>query len=294
MITLALTSALALTAAGNDVRTDASARLARLVEVATIDEACAILEPSERDILEREINTARHYAERNGLSSATYTAGLDRIQRRWSTPDCDSSATARPVTRYRQAMHGWLMGGEQSFGGHARTWTAMRAVEPAGHWTLAQDALHGDVAARFGSALIESGPVILLSVRSPHVPASAVLVMRDTDLSPRPVDFTSGGRRPPPGGEPLAALGALASGQQRIWTSGRLRDDALLAPEGDGHSASFTFPADTLEQMMALETAEAARVELYDATGSRVGRVWIEIGALRQARDYALAVNAER
>lgn len=295
MISLALASALALTASGQDVRTDAAARLARLIEVSAIDEACALLAPHERTILQREITTARHQAERDGLSSANYTSGVARIQRRWSTPDCASEDTLHPVLRYRQALDGWLMGGERSFAGPSRMWTARRAGEETpSDWILAQDAAHGDLSARFGAVTIGADPVVLLSLRSPRHPASAVLVLRDVTLAPTPVDFTSGGRRPPPGGEPLAALGALASGQQRVWTSGRLRDGGQFAPDGEGGTASFTFPGDTLERMMALESAEAARIDLYDAAGARIGRVWIEIGALRQARDYALAANTPR
>lgn len=294
MITLPFILALALTASGNDVRTDAASRLARLVEVAAIDGACGLLSESERAILDRELVTARHQAERDGLSSAAYTSGAARIQRRWATPDCTDADTARPVLRYQRALEGWLLGGERRFDGHARTWTARRAGEATGEWILAQDALHDGMAARFGSVLIGGDAVVLLSVRTDRLPASAVLVLRDIELAPQPVDFTSGGRRQPPGGEPLARLGALASGQRRVWTSGRLRDGGRFAPEGTGDTASFTFPAGTLEQMMPLESAEGARVDLYDAAGVRIGRVWIEVGALRQAHDYALAANTSR
>lgn len=291
MIAFALASALSLTASGQEVRTDAPARLARLIEVAAIDEACALLEPGQRAVLDREILTARHQAEREGLTTATYRAGSERIQRRWSTPDCESQDTRHPVMRYQQALDGWLLGGERRFDGPRRIWTAGRAEEGTSDWILAQDAAHGDLSARFGSARIGDRAVVLLSLRSARRPASAVLILRDIALAPRPFDFTSGGRREPPGGEPLAALGALASGQQRIWTSGVLRDGGRFAPEGEGGTASFTFPDDTLERLMALDAAEGARVDFYDSAGARMGRIWIEIGALRQARDYALAAN---
>jgi hypothetical protein len=293
MITLALASSLVLAASGDDAHAETAARLARLVEVATIDDACAILPDSERAILDREIATTRHRAEAGGMSTATWSSGTERIQRRWASSDCSAGAQ-QTVLRYRQALNGWLMGGERSFDGHRRSWTARSAGESAADWILAQSADHNGISARFGSVLIGGDAVVLLSLRSVRHPASAVLVMRDLELAPRPVDFTSGGRRQPPGGEPLATLGALSSGQQRVWTSGVLRDAGQFAPDGDGAATSFTFPADTLEQMMALETAEAARVDLYDASGARIGRVWIEVGALRQARDYALAANAAR
>lgn len=294
MIVLALASSLAITAPGDDARAETAARLARLVEVAAIDEACALLPDSERAILDREIATVRHQAEAGGMSSATWSSGAERIQRRWASPDCASADAQRSVLRYRQALNGWLMGGERSFDGHRRSWTARQAGDSASDWILSQNAEHDGISAQFGSVLIGGDAVVLLSLRSARQPASALLVMRDLELAPRPVDFTSGGRRQPPGGEPLATLGALSSGQRRVWTSGVLRDAGQFAPDGDGRTASFTFPADTLEHMMALEAAEAARVDLYDASGARIGRVWIEIGALRQARDYALAANAAR
>ena len=294
MIVLALASGLALTASHDDTRVETAARLARLVEAAAIYEACAILPAGERAILEREIATARHHAEAGGMSSATWSSGSERIRRRWASPDCNAPGTQQTVLRYRQALNGWLMGGERNFEGHQRSWTARAAGDEHSQWSLAQDAVHGGISARFGSVIIGEDAVVLLSLRAPRQPASAVLVLRDVELAPRPVDFTSGGRRQPPGGEPLAALGALASGQQRIWTSGVLRDGGRFAPDGNGVTASFTFPDGTLEQMMALETAEAARVDLYDAAGARMGRIWIETGALRQARDYALAANAVR
>ncbi|WP_439634234.1 hypothetical protein [Glycocaulis sp.] len=291
MIGLVLASSLALTASGDDARAETAARLARLVEVAAIDEACAMLPPAERAILDREIASVRHQAEAGGMSSATWSSGSERIRRRWASPDCGASAAQQTVLRYRQALNGWLMGGERSFEGQRRVWTARAAENEHSHWALAQDAVHDGISARFGSVIIGEDTVVLLSLRAPRQPASAVLVLRDVQLAPRPVDFTSGGRRQPPGGEPLAGLGALSSGQRRIWTSGVLRDGGRFAPGGDGVTASFTFPGDTLEQMMALEAAEAARVDLYDASGARMGRIWIEIGALRQARNYALAAN---
>lgn len=295
MIILTALSALSLSQAAEDVRTGPAARLGRLVEVATIDTACGLLAPGERAILEREIATARHQAEQDGMSAAVYSSGTARIQRRWTTPDCTSSETVFPVSRYRQALNGWLMGGERVFDGPSRSWTAgPPTIEGEAPWILAQDAVHGDLSARFGSVIIGTEPVVLLSLRSGQRPVSAVIVLRDVNLAPTPIDFTYGGRRQPPGGEPLAALGALSNGQQRIWTSGRLRDGGQFAPEGEGETASFIFPDETLERIAALDAAEAARVDLFDETGGRIGRVWIEAGGLRQAHDYALAANTPR
>lgn len=168
----ALSAALALSATTQEAGSDAALRLARLVEVAAIDDACGLLPPSERAILEREMLTARHHAERDGMSSATYASGTARIQRRWATPDCTASATTGHVLRYRQALHGWLLGGERSFEGHQRQWTARRSAEASGDWILAQDARHGPMNARFGTVLIGQDVTVLLAIRSDRLPAS--------------------------------------------------------------------------------------------------------------------------
>lgn len=270
---------------------DARTRLARLIEVGAIDDACGYLRSEERAALDRATRSARLDARREGLDDAQADAGTERIRRRWTTPACADPEVHGPVTRYRQAMQAWLADGEEVFTGHHRQWTARRADPEAPGWTLAQDAERGPVRARFGTVLIGGDPVMLVAVRAPQAPATVILSLRDEHRAPRAMDLTAGGVLPPPGGEVLAGLGAPSSAHKRIWATSRLRDGGRLEIEGDGAHAAFTFPLSTLEELSLLETGEGVRVDLYDASGARTGYVWIEIGALRAAMDYAAAAN---
>lgn len=269
---------------------DARARLARLVEVSAIDDRCNFLRTDERATLERVLRSARRDAEREGLDSAHADAGTENIRRRWVAASCSDPEVHGPVTQYRQAMQSWLSNGVEVFTGHHRHWTARRA-DPDMPWTLAQDAERGDMRARFGMVLIGGDPVLLLAVRAPNAPATVILSLRDETRAPRAIDLTAGGVLPPPGGEVLAALGAPSGAHKRIWTTGQLRDDGRFAMPGEGEHAAFTFPDGVLEQLSALEAGEGARLELYDSAGMRTGQIWIEIGALRAAMDYAAAAN---
>ncbi len=270
---------------------DTRARLARLIEVASIDEICGFLSAGERATLERTLNSARREAEREGLDAGTANAGAERIRRRWVAASCSDPEVHGPVTQYRQALHAWLADGEQVFTGYHRHWTARRSGEGENAWTLAQDAGRGDVRARFGTVLIGGDPVVLLAVRAPRAPATVILSLRDEALAPRAVDLTAGGVLAPPGGEVVAGLGAPAGAHKRIWTTGPLRDGARFAISGEGEHAAFTFPATTLDALSRLEAGEGVRLELYDASGRRSGTVWLEVGALAAAMDYALAAN---
>lgn len=273
---------------------DARGRLARLIEVSAIDDACSFLRAEERSTLDRAIRSARRDAGREGLDGASAEASTERARRRWMAASCNDPEVHGQVSRYRQAMHAWLADGEALFEGHTRHWTAQRVDGQTTHWTLAQDAQRGAVSARFGSVLIGGEPVVLLAVRAPQAPVTAILSLRDETRAPRAIDLTAGGMLPPPGGDVLAGLGAPSSAHKRIWATGRLRDGDRFAIPGEGEYTAFTFPASVLDALTALDSAEGARLELYDGSGVRIGLVWIEIGTLPAAIDYAAAANGWR
>lgn len=292
---LFLTAALGSSAASSEVETNFYLRAQALAA----DEACEFLSDPERDILQAGLAQARRDLASAGADSARVESALSRIRTDRRLAACDSEPVQELAGHARAAAIEVMRQPAQGFQGPRRSWRVDRTRYDFVRWPVLQQ-MEG---ARFGRAVLrpdpnlrdriddrEQGAALVLAGESAAV--SAILVLRDIELAPRAYDRTLGGLLSLPDGAPLARYSAPPHAERRIFASQKLSPEHAQrlfsdANKPEGAASGFVFPDSALEALARLAPGEAAAVELYNARGERIDRLWIEAGHLRAALTFA-------
>lgn len=259
------------------------------VQAAALDARCGLLTPAERAALDAGLNQSRRERLESGVDAADLDGWEASLRERADELDCRSERARAVAADIGEAYRAWLHAPTANYRGDHRSWRADRRTGDAAGWRVRQDAQN----TAFG--LDASGGRVALAGRSDKPPASAVLVLRDSAKAARPMDSTAGGLVDPPGGDPVAVWGPPPNAQTRWWAQARLAaaDASGLAPDGDAPAYGFEFPRQALDALARLEPRESARIDLLAADGRRIGRIWIEAGALGPALAFADAARFE-
>lgn len=286
-MTPALLLAIALSAQPAD---PAGAPFAMRVQAAALDSRCGLLTPAERAALDAGLNQSRRERLESGVDAADLDGWEASLRERADALDCRSEQAHAVAADIGDAYRAWLNAPTAEYRGDHRSWRADRRTGGPSRWRVRQDAQ----GAAFGLEDARGGRVALAG-RGEKTPASAVLVLRDGAKAARPMDSTAGGLVEPFGGDPVAAWGPPPNAQTRWWANARLdpADAASLAPDGLAPAYGFEFPRQALDALARLEPRESARIDLLAADGRRIGRVWIEAGALGPALAFADAARFE-
>lgn len=253
------------------------------------DEACALLAPTERALLDAAIRRSRDDAVLQGATPDQ----LDRFETRIDTgfaADCTAAEALPGVAAHRAQIERLSGFDEARFEGRVQGWTARRGAMNADRagWRVVQAISGGD--ALFGIFQDGEEAGIALALRSAQPSAYAVAVLRDPAREPFAVDLTAGGLLPPPGLDPISRWGAPSDRQARVFATQSLpaARAAQLAPAFGEPAYGFRFPDDFAARLIALAPREGVHIDLHDASGAVTARYWIEVGAL----DAALAFLA--
>lgn len=261
--------------------------LGALMTLRAGDAACDLFGPSPRALLEASIERARD----NQIRAGADPLDLDRATARVDSapaPACDDPELAALAAGHEARIESLAGYSDLTFPGVHRDWRVDRGAVRAGRgaeprWRVAQR--DGAGQASFGVFQQNGEMRLALAYNSDSPAARAGLMFRDGARQPYPMDFTAGGLLPAPDSDPAASWGAGIRSQSRVSAAARLTPDvaAYLAPAGGETARGFVFAQTALQRLVNLTPRESIAVELFDATGQTVERIWFEVGALRAA-----------
>ena len=185
---------------------------------------------------------------------------------------CNDPVLTSEATRVRSAFSAYARMLRMTFPGSAAAWKADRTVLASrvdtGRWALTTSAVHMDADTHFGVVVI-GGRLSLFATppASGGSPATARLVMRDTDLADRP--YLSGALTSPPRSVSKVFLAA----------------ERRSSPDGQ---EGFRFSDAAAEALAALDPREAIVVEFVytSSQGERVTRALYEVGDFAPAYGF--------
>ncbi len=254
------------------------------------DEACAVFDDAERALLDAAIARGLDDAVLAGSDPEALEAALAR---QTIVPRCNDARLANLARDHRARIEGLATYTELSFQGRARTWIVDRRparTNTQPRWRVSQRTAAGD--AIFGVAELGEDLQLVLAFNSETPFASAVIVARDQDRQPYPVDFTAGGLLDPPGRDGASAWGPSTGMTQRFLATDRLSAEAAatLAPASGFEARGFVFAPESLAALAQLTPREGVAIELRNRAGDVASQIWFEVGALQAA----LAMQAVR
>jgi hypothetical protein len=247
------------------------------------DDACALLNDAQRALLDAAIARASDDAVLAGADPQALDATLARET---LAPACTEARLPTLVREHLERIESLASFTEISFQGTARTWIvdrrpARRNAPP--RWRIVQNTGAADAA--FGVAEVDQAFQLALAFNSDERLSSAVLIARDPERLPYPMDFTAGGLLPPPGRDGASAWGAPAGQDRRFVAQDRLSPDAAaaLAPASGDPARGFVFSEDALVWLAQLTPREGVAIELRDRAGDVASLYWFEVGSLQGA-----------
>ncbi len=261
--------------------------LGALIALRAGDEACDLFGPAPRALLDASIARARDDEVRAGADPVALDRAVNRLADAGAQP-CDDPGLAVLAAEHEARIDRLAAYSDLTFPGVHRDWAVDRGAVRAGRgaeprWRVSQR--DGAGQASFGVFQQNGEMRLALAYNGDVRAARAGLVFRDPGRQAHPMDFTAGGLLPAPDGDPAASWGAGARGQSRVSAAARLdaQTAAYLAPAGGETAFGFVFPENALRPLTGLTPRESIGVELFDATGQTVRRIWFEVGALRAA-----------
>lgn len=261
---------------------EAGAIFADRLTLRAADDACVLLAPTERILLDGLIDRSLDDAIRAGDDREqlnAFEANYSRAPR-----DCDSPLLQGLVDAHRLQTDALAQTPEIDFPGIHQSWISTRSRNRPIAWPVSQ--IHSGGQAVFGLVYNDEDALVLtLAMRASEPAAFAVMVVRNPDRQGEPLDFTAGGLLPAPANDPISAWGGAAGAQSRYFAAERLSAEiaSLLAPASGETPFGFQFGREALEGLLELSPREGLRIDLMPIDGGPAQSLWFEVGMLKAA-----------
>jgi hypothetical protein len=251
--------------------------------VLAADQKCRLFAPVVARALTSATLQAHGAATRQGASVEDLAAAAGRAASKAAQTSCADPQLMMVKTRVGEAFKGWADTPRMTFPGGKADWYGDRYALIAPGWRLKQTVQTGLAPVSFG-LVGDAGQGETLAAVVTFVgrsrPYAARIVLRDTELSPRPwmADSPSGDLPPPSVRKVIFSAG-----------SGEAATGLLLPGRKDGQT--WTFPDSAADLIARLDPREAFAVEFlfmddsvaratFEAGDFAAGRAFVDMGSL--------------